>query len=423
MVPVLRPGRRRWASLSLLPALLLPVGACGIWDDPLLWSLDGRTVSGGESVRPTVWATGPTLAITRARDVTGYDAATGEPRWTVPLSGKVCAASPRPAGGRVAVQFGQGRPGCGRVALIDLKTGRRVWEQPITPADRVRRGQAVISAGAVVVDWLFGTAAFRLDDGRRLWNVNSYNVDCAFQGLAGGPALVAGRSCDADKLKVRRVQGLDPNTGRALWSYDAPLGYVVEAMVSTRPVVLGLRREDRRRRVSRFLVLDTSGAQVTSIDVDFKSALNCSSPQPYNRCGNIVVTGDSLYIRSGTSPGNDDKKRTFAPIVSYDLATGRARWATENPDGNHLFPIAMDRDRLIAAQPATAGEGGKAPRLVSVDAATGKTSIMWSLTRKADFRLRSGSDRQYAQGRFFLTKKLVTGREKVALRAYGDTDG
>ncbi|MFG2087656.1 MULTISPECIES: PQQ-binding-like beta-propeller repeat protein [unclassified Spirillospora] len=406
-----------------MAALLLPVGGCGFWNDPLLWSLDGRTISGGEMVRPTVWATGPTLAITRARDVTGYDAATGEPRWTVPLSGEVCAASPRPAGGRVAVQFGQGKPGCDRVAVIDLTAGRKVWEQPITPADRFMRGQAVISAGAVVVDWLYGTAAFRLDDGRPLWNVDSDRVDCAFQGLAGGPMLVAGRSCDADRLKVRRVEGLDPNTGRALWSYEAPLGYVVEVMVSTRPVVLGLRRNDQRRRVSRFVVLTTSGVQVTSIDVDFKSSLNCSIPEPYSRCRNIVVTGDSLYVRSGDRPGNDDKERTFAPIVSFDLATGRARWVTENPDGNHLFPIAMDGDRLIAAQPATAGEGGEAPRLVSVDAATGKTSIMWSLTRKADFRLRSGADRQYAHGRFFLTKTLVTGREKVALRAYGDTDG
>src|SRR5690606_39755085 len=45
---------------------------------------------------------------------------------------------------------------------------------------------------------------------------------------------------------------------------------------------------------------------------------------------------------------------------AYDLATGRVLWSTENPDGNHLFPIAMDGDRLIAAQPGVAGfKGGE----------------------------------------------------------------
>lgn len=167
------------------------------------------------------------------------------------------------------------------------------------------------------------------------------------------------------------------------------------------------------------MVLDASGAQVTSIDITGRFSVRCY--QDPNRCNNVVVSDDSLYIRGNTGPVKDEKERTFAPIVSFDLATGRARWSTENPDGNHLFPIGMDGGRLIAAQPKTAGHrgSGRRPRLVSVDPATGKTSIMWEFSRKADFGLRSGSDRLYAHGRFFLIEQLVSGKENTVFRAFG----
>ncbi|TDC53216.1 hypothetical protein E1281_18025 [Actinomadura sp. KC345] len=427
MVPVRVTARRRpwlWASLAVVLAFLLTARACGGGNSTLLWTLDGRTISGGDFLRPTMWATGATLAITRAREVTGYDAATGEVRWSVPLAGRVCAASARPAGDRVAVQFGQGRHRCDRVAAVDLKGGRKLWEQPMPSAERVGEGQVVVSEDVVVVDEVHATAAFRLDDGRPLWDRNSRDVDCAIQGLASGPALVAGQTCDADKGKVRRVEGIDPDSGRAQWRYDAPPGYVVKAMVSSRPVVLGLDGDGPGGDRSRYVVLGPSGDQITSIDIAGKSPLLCYRGP--HRCNNIVATGDSLYIRANVRPVKDEKERTFAPVASFDLATGRARWSTENPGGNHLFPVGMDGGRLIAAQPKTAGgargQQGEPPRLVSVDPATGKTSIMWSLTRKSDFRVRSGADRLYAQDRFFLMKQLVTGKEGTAFRAFGRPD-
>src|SRR5690606_25766714 len=136
------------------------------------------------------------------------------------------------------------------------------------------------------------------------------------------------------------------------------------------------------------------------------------------RCTNVVVTDDTLYVRQ--SPGPDADAAGTAPVVALDLATGRIRRTTDNRDGNHLFPIAMDGSRLIAAQPRTAGKGGRRPRLVAIDAATGRIRIMWSLGNKADFWLRSSAHRTYSAGRLFLTKSLVTGKEEVAFRAYGD---
>jgi outer membrane protein assembly factor BamB len=324
----------------------------------------------------------------------------------------------RPAGDRVAVQFGQGRPGCDRVAVIDLKAGTKIWERPID-ADRSGAGQVVIGGGTVVVDRLYGISAFRLVDGRPLWNADGDGEDCAFKGLVGGPVLVAGQSCDADGGQARRVHRLDPGSGRLLWSYEVPPGYVVEAMLSSRPAVLGLRPGDRlSERPWRFVVLDDSGTRVASLDAG-RFSVDCSVVvRDRTRCTNVVVTGDTLYLRRDTRPPT--KEFRAAPVVAFDLATGRIRWSTRNPDGNHLFPIAMDGGRLIAAQPRTAGKNGEPPRLVAIDAATGATAVLWSLTGQADFLLRTPSDRQYAGGRFFLTKPLATGKDKFAFRAYGD---
>lgn len=413
-----RRRRGRWAALGAVLALVLPVAACGAGDGAPLWTLDGRTISGGDFLKPRIWAAGPTLAITRATEVTGYDAATGERRWSVPLSGRVCAASPRADGDRVAVQFGPGRQRCDRIAAVDLKSGRKLWEQPMPTAERVREGQVVISGGVVVVDESSATAAFRLADGEPLWNRDSRGADCAMKGLASGPALVAGFSCDGDRGKARRVDGIDPDSGRSLWSYVVPQGYSVATMPSSRPVVLGLKRDGSDKERTQYVVLDESGAQITSIDVTGRFSVRCY--QDPNRCNNVVVSDDSLYIRTNAGPVKDEKERTFAPIVSFDLATGRARWSTENPDGNHLFPIGMDGGRLIAAQPKTGRykNRGRRPRLVSVDPASGRTSVMWEFSRKADFALRSGSDRLYANGRLFLVEQLVSGNEDRVFSAF-----
>ncbi|MFG2087655.1 MULTISPECIES: PQQ-binding-like beta-propeller repeat protein [unclassified Spirillospora] len=416
--PARRFGRR--SALLAVLASLLPVAACGIGEEAVLWSLEGRAVGGGEPVTPTVWATGPTLAMARARDVTGYDPATGEPRWTVPLPDKVCAVSSRPSGGRVAVRFGKRELGCNRVAVIDVKTGTKVWEQAISPTDRHWSGEIVIGEGVVVADWRYSTAAFRLDDGRPLWTIDSRGADCAIDGLSGGPVLLARQTCEN---KSRSVHRLDPRSGRYRWSHDVPPAYKVEAMASTRHVVLGLRSTGRG--VSRFAVLDPSGRQVAGLDIAGGEEARChDGRQDLNRCVGVVVADDSLYVRSGERPAKRNGRTV--PIVSYDLATGRARWATDNPDRNHLYPLAIDGDRLIAAQPRKPGAGGKGgggsepPRLVSVDAATGRTSIMWRLPSDVGLWLRSRYGRQYAQGRLFMNETSVTRGEKddIVFRAF-----
>lgn len=410
----------RWTLLIAALALLAPLAGCGAGDDRVLWRLDGRTISDGGMLQPTVWATGPILAITRAREVTGYDAATGERRWSAPLPGRTCGASARPSGGLVAVQFGRGEHGCERIAVIDLRDGRKVWERPIT-GERHARAQVVAAVGAVVVNWLHGTAAFGLEDGRPLWHVGGAGSGCRFDGFAAGPALVAARTCREGRDQTSAVHGIDPRTGRPLWTHDVLPGHGIGPLLSSSPAVVGFRPGRQGDRVSRIVVLDESGTAVSDFEIGgpLECSLDLDDPA---RCEHVVVSRDALYVASGAWPDEDG---TFPPIRAYDLATGRVLWSTENPDGNHLFPIAMDGDRLIAAQPGVAGFKGRGrpPRLVSVDPSSGETTIMWDLDRAADFPLRSGSYRHYAQGRLFLTKTLVKTGQDDALLAYGPAKG
>ncbi|HEY8482150.1 MAG TPA: PQQ-binding-like beta-propeller repeat protein [Spirillospora sp.] len=404
----------RWASLFAVLTLVLSTAACGGKDDStLLWVLSGREVAAGKYLAPVTWATGDVFAITWEREVTGYDAATGRRRWSVPLGGIVCTGTAHASGGVVVVQFGMRESTCEKVAAIDLRNGAKVWERTVVREGRGNYGQLVIAAGAVIVDWLNGTAALDLGNGRLLWENVDSRGSCAYDGLVGGPALVAGRTCD-NAASVRSAHGIDPRSGRVLWTYNAPPGHEVRALLSSRPVVLGLKPDSSKHSVTRAVVLDESGTP--RADIDLKGEMQCSVDDP-TRCEHVVVSNDTLYMRSRAVRKKDQE---FAPVVAFDLATGRVRWGTDNPDGNHLFPVAMDGGRLIAAQPGTAGRrGGTPPRLVSVDPATGKTKILWELTKSADFPLRSGSHRQYAGGRLFLTEHVITSEDDAPVLAYG----
>src|SRR5690606_34245350 len=101
---------------------------------------------------------------------------------------------------------------CENAAAIDLRNGAKVWEQPVIRDGRRSGGQVVIAADTAVVDWLYGTAAFDLRTGRPLWRADDGDADCAYDRLVGGPALVAGRTCDADKGAVRGAYGIDPRS-------------------------------------------------------------------------------------------------------------------------------------------------------------------------------------------------------------------
>ncbi|HEY8482151.1 MAG TPA: PQQ-binding-like beta-propeller repeat protein [Spirillospora sp.] len=400
---------RRWASLLAALVLVLPAAAGGrVNHHPLLWTLDWRTTDGIQAEVALSWAIDDIFVITRRRDVTAYDAATGVRRWTVPLTGAVCGGSHRASGGVVAVMFGRDSRACKKVALIDLRKGAKLWER--TVRDGHFRAQFVVAADVMVADWfLYGIAAFALKDGRPLWNMDGDRDGCTYGMLAGGAVLMAGLSCEGDGAKASRVQGIDPRSGRVLWTYDAPPGYVVSAMLSTRPVLLGLERRSTSDSsdVSRLVTLDASG--VPGVHIDLGAELDCFRSD----CGEVLVSGNTLYVGlySTTPPGTG-----LPPLVAYDLTTGRVRWATE-PDGRNVLPLAMDGGRLMVVRSGTSKGAGwnTPPQIVSVDPATGRSKVELELTGLKYLY----DSYEYGGGRFFVVDTRVADVRDPVVRAYG----
>ncbi|MEU5882232.1 PQQ-binding-like beta-propeller repeat protein [Spirillospora sp. NPDC047279] len=393
---------------------------------PPLWTLEARAVAGSEKdVSPASWASGPVLAITRARDVTGYDAATGKVRWRLPLAGRVCGASAFPSKGRVAVQFGpDARWDCGRIALVDLASGTKVWEAPITSAAPVWRGQVVMSGDTVVVRWGKGVTALGLNDGKQRWNAPASRSECGAQSLAGGSVLVAAYACSsrasATGSATWHVRELDPATGRPRWSYAVPAGHEVSALPSTGPVIVLLRPEKRPADSRRLVTLTSTGTVRADIPLADRSAIRCDAYDPSN-CEGIVVDGETIYTRPGTGARKD-----VPPIVALSMDGGRARWSTENPDGNRLIPVAMEDggQRLIAVQPGRRLNRSprQPPQLVAVDVASGRTTVLWGLDKSIDtnMRLITQAGRHYAQGRFFLVKtSALRNDDETVVSAHG----
>ncbi|MEU5882231.1 PQQ-binding-like beta-propeller repeat protein [Spirillospora sp. NPDC047279] len=423
---VLRGGTVTAAGL-LLTSVLVGCGSDspGGGDVPLLWRLDGRALAGAEKqARTASWLSGPTLAVTRARDVTGYDAATGKARWTVALPGRVCEASALASKGRVAVQFGpDGRERCGRIAVVDLTSGTKVWERPISSAAAVPKGQVVIGGDAVVVRTRLGTAAYALGDGRPRWTAPSPRRRCGIEALAGGHVLVASYECGRKAGGPRHVRGLDPATGRPRWSYAVPAGQEVAGLPSAAPAVVALRPVDTSA-ATRLVALSAAGAPTADVPVTSRHTINCEVSDP-SRCDGIVVHGDTVYTRPKAAAPND-----ASPVVALDVNGGRVRWSTGVHHRGELIPLGMDDtgQRLIAAQPRViaARRGSQPPRVAAVDVATGRVTTLWPLAGKDDRekvgpKLSDWTDRHFARGRFVLVNTpYVEADGEVAVRAYGE---
>lgn len=387
-------------------ALILALAGCGgdSEDDggrSVLLRLDGRAVGVGDGagpgggVRPQAWATNAVVAVAGGDAVTGYSKDGGDKRWSVPLA-DICGASAQPVGGRIAVMLGT-TPRCGRVALVDLRTGAKVWERALGLSDGVSYAQAVIAGEAVVAHWAGGAMAFSARDGRRLWGAPQRSRGCGFSGFGGGETLVANRVCRTASGERTTVQRLDPRTGRALWSYQVQ-GEVIALPAAPQPVI-GV---GEGVRIAHFTVLDLkSGAERARIPLSDGGAIRCDASDPM-LCKNLVVGGGTLY----TKPSSVES--TGKPsIVAFDLATGRRKWVPSGTDVDFLSPVGFEGGRLLAVQ---SGSKRRSASLVEVAADTGRILARRNLKgpRRQINAFQYYGHVRYAGGRLLAIDDLVT---------------
>ncbi|MER6071988.1 PQQ-binding-like beta-propeller repeat protein [Streptomyces sp. NPDC001817] len=325
------------------------------------------------------WATDRTFAKGYANHIQGIalmpvtkGQGTGRETLKLTFPGPLCAVTRHvSAAGWTAIAFPSrksdqggavGRP-CDRLALIDLDTGRELWQTELGSGDRPATGVNVtLTDGAVVVAWDQGAAAYDMTHGKRLW-AHTEPSRCTDSGFAGGSALLALVRCGEGADSEFRVERIDARTGRTRWTYPVDRGITDAYLVSSRPAVLAVAAGDDLV-TDLISSLDEHGRTRARMKLDPEHhTLACDQAfsAVVESCRTIVVGDSQAFL--ATDHG----------IGAFDLATGKHTKRFTSPTGGRMYPLKTSDGKLIAYR-----EGGAfSPyAVVSLDPATGKETFL-----------------------------------------------
>jgi outer membrane protein assembly factor BamB len=240
--------------------------------------------------------------------LTGLDAATGQTRWTLPLSdGTVDAFSPTADGG-LAI-----RTGVGLLELVDLATGRVRWSRPGGP-DGLASDTAIATAGDALLVSVDGQLS-SYDDrtGQLRWTDSLPNVQVE-------PGRV---SLQASAGLVYATQAQPNTTGQAA---QVLLGIsVANGRVKWRFVP----------RAPELLDAYAPGLMSVTADSTWQDAFNPATGRVRWQVASLydaVVTPAGVVIGPDTVTDPDgDESETFSRITMHDTLTGRTRWTVGEP--------------------------------------------------------------------------------------------
>ncbi|GLF99395.1 outer membrane protein assembly factor BamB family protein [Streptomyces yaizuensis] len=335
------------------------------------------------------WVAGDTVVRAVYRQVTGVSRTDGRKKWTIPFDTDICSATFHASDdGKVVVGVKDGtgeRAECLRLRMIDLRTGEVGWERTLKPGagfGSLTDFTLTISGNTLGAAGLGNSFGFSLTDGRQLFAGPA--TGCKPFAFAGGPRLLAAANCpstDLDKPR-HRLQELDPETGRAKWTYSAPEGWEVEKVFSADPVVVSLKQT--REKKWGVVALTDRGTE--------RSRIQGGADRFQPRCGgNFVVLGEHLEGCIGVAA--DDRALYLATqpdrpggpneIVAFDLDSGKPKWRTPSGGESTLMPLRMEGSDVLAyrepgydrgGELTTVAPGGGAPRtLLKLQDATART--------------------------------------------------
>jgi hypothetical protein len=352
-----------------------------------------------------IWFTDKYVVKNQINQVVGYDITTGAKAWAIPaVSGDQCTAARDSYHDITAIQYGAD---CDKVMAIDLATGKMLWSQALpggTGKPDFDFTEMAISGDAVGVDWTEGSVAYRLSDDKVLWQ--SGNGACEDDGYAGGSQFVAVVNCNYDTYKV---QVIDPaKNGASKWSWTAPSGTEVNAIVSTDPVVVLLGTQGQT--YSDVAILDNGRLQARiSLGTD-KYAINDDGTEK-QAVHNVLVDKNSVYLT--LSSQSDSSGKVLSGIAAFNLSDGKQKWVAK-PAGNYdITGIGFQDGKVLAYEPPDYDLQGK---IVTLDPATGAFATYATLAQDAYNKLESGGGLHdyfvWHDNRFYFVSRTVYAGEK-----------
>ncbi|WKX72236.1 hypothetical protein [Streptomyces sp. XD-27] len=378
----------------------------------------------GELVRiDGIWATDKVFAKASAYAIVGYPANGGSKAlWTRPLDGEMCWASPHVNDkGQTAIVFKEAKPtkkeeypGCTEVGLLDLNSGKLVWQKHANGSTGKATFNEVTISGDTVA------AGSRYDGGGWAWSTSGDELwaprgsdECEDQGYAGdGKKLVRVRMCGATDTPQVKVERIDPKTGETQSEYTVPQGIDDVHVASVDPLVIGVEAgESKSNGASDFFVLNDSEKTATlrsKISTENgKYSVGCGSY--VEDCHGVAVSRqtDKLFMAtekrySSSGPSNE--------VVAFSLESGKAVGKADGVPEVELTPLMTDENGyVIALQQAAFDRGGVVLRIdpKSYDKAVLMNLPLESAALQRRYAILGDNELAYVNGRLFMGESRV----------------
>lgn len=369
----------------------------------LKWKVDADTVAQKDNLKDTLgaWFTDKYVVKNQIDKVVGYAKDTGAVVWTIPApSSGDCSGAMDASKNLTAIQYGAN---CEKIMAIDLAAGKMLWTKALPSGGNDSPSydytNLAVSGDAVGAEWIGGSIAYRLSDGKVLWQAGEGT--CRDGGYAGGKQFVAVVSCDGDD--VNKVQVVDTaHNGTPKWSWTAPTGTRVTGIASTDPVVVILGTESELR--TDVAVLNNGRLQsrislgTDKYDVD-------ADPNLPEFVQNIVVTSDTVYL--SLRAGSDRKGGYQGAIAAFNVSDGKQKWLARTSDGHGIDVLDTLDGKILAYEPAQYDKEGK---LVTLDPASGAISPYTTLssdTNQLQDLAGAGAYFKWHDGRLYIVANKV----------------
>ncbi|MFC0029701.1 PQQ-binding-like beta-propeller repeat protein [Micromonospora chaiyaphumensis] len=328
------------------------------------------------------WLVGDNVVRAQADGVLAYRLSDGGQAWGAPAPDgtSVCVAAQAVTDGRGAVAVGSDKS-CNTVAGVDLNSGKVTWQAkfpaPVVEGRDMLTAPDLSVAGQQVIvrseDTLIGLS---LATGKQLWRTTGEKQlpgrDCGFRDMrAADDLVVVTYGCS----RGGEVDALDPATGKVRWRQRLPESKLIDGVLSLQPPV-GLPglghdaytiRDPRTGKEVASFTDPIDGVELWDVPPNRSNAID--GPAIYE----CLVTDDTLYFPTFPKPV-PGTGRSANQIAAIDLATGRKRWISSGHSSSKVQLIRQDEQGVLAWE---SGDRKKAPpRLVRIDPATGKVSVV-----------------------------------------------
>ncbi|KAB7835783.1 PQQ-binding-like beta-propeller repeat protein [Streptomyces mobaraensis] len=337
-----------------------------------------------------LWFQGQTVIKPLPEGLVALDRSTGRRQWSIPTpdNGTLCQTSSDTTDNRLVLAYGSGTS-CDHFFAVDLARHTVLWKQTLQISDWApEEGPRIARSGDTVVlesDKAI-PAAYRVSDGRRLWQDNDgkYQTggdepECRGTQYTGGRQLLRMYHClESD---VTEIAAVDPATGHNRWTHKTADSTGIK-ILSSSPVIYTEPDPDRPYDgYLRMSVLDDGGRPRARLAPGDERRFPDIADNGSALAADVQVRGDVLVATTKT--GIDSKGDSATKLVAWSLTSGKRLWEHTASKGTDYVPTLSDQPQIL-----TYLDGhGATDTLLRIDPATGRQQTVRQYPRDDQQRL------------------------------------